>query len=130
MSDAATLLQDQTDDYAGLLKATRAVLAGSLEAESVVDYRRVRNAVLARTHAREGNLIAALGPDAPADALARYREVLEALVTAERELTDRAAERKAGLAAELEALGAGQRALAGYRRPRGADPAWAVNRHV
>lgn len=130
MPEATELLNAQTADYGGLLAATRDLLAGPLDAPRLDAYRAARAACLARTGPREDALLAALSRSAPAEAVAAYRGVLEALVDAERGLAERAAAERAGLAEELAALAAGRRALAGYRSPRGREAARAVSRHV
>lgn len=135
MPQATELLHAQTADYRGLLEATRDLLAGPLDTPRVDAYRAARATCLDRTGRREDDLLAALaakpvGTPAPAQAVSAYREVLEDLVACERELAERAATARAGLAEELAGLAAGRRALAGYRSPRGWDAARAVSRHV
>jgi hypothetical protein len=130
MPQATQLLNAQTADFQGLLGATRDLLDGPLDGPRVDAYRAARAACLERTGPREADLLAALADSAPAEAVAAYRGVLEALVAEERRLAERAAAERAGLAQELAGLAAGRRALAGYRSPRGwADPR-AVSRHV
>jgi hypothetical protein len=130
MPHATALLAAQAADYGTLLAATRDLLAGPLDAASLDRYRAVRAACLDGTGAREEALLAALATSAPADAVSAYRRVLEDLVAAERALAERAAAEQAALGGELAALAAGRRALAGYRSPRGAEPARALSRHV
>jgi len=130
MPQATSLLHAQAADYGALLAATRDLLAGPLDDPALAAYRAARERCLARTGEREPALMAALAASAPADAVAAYRRVLEDLVACERRLAERAATEQAGLGEQLAGLAAGRRALAGYRSPRGGEPARAVSRHV
>jgi hypothetical protein len=130
MSQAHTLLTAQTADYQALLEDTRALLAGSLEAEAIQAFRARRDARVAAIAARTPDLMAALADGAPAEAVAAYRAVLEALVAAERALAERAAAERDGLGAELARMAAGRRALAGYHPPRTSEPVRAVSHRV
>jgi|GEM_PF-2327486 len=144
MPSAAALIDAQRADYAGLLAAVRALLEtpgdapgnggdGPLTPEALTAYGAARAACVARTGPRESDLAAALAQNAhaaSADAVACYREVLEALVAAEAELARRAGAVQAGLRDELARMAEGRRALEGYRLPRAATPARAVSQRV
>lgn len=122
-------IRAQRDDYAALLAATRALLAGTLEERAVTAFRAERDAVLKRTARREPRVVAAL--EAPGDAAlaAEYRTVLEDLTRAERELSLRAARERDTLGRELADMVHGRRALSGYRSPGPGTPQ-AVSRHI
>lgn len=132
MTDPLAPIQAQTDDYAALLAATRRLAEGPLAPEAVAAYRAERARLLERVGARDPEVNRALAAPAT-DALARaagvYRETLEALVAAERDLAGRAGAERDALGRELSAIAHGRRALDGYRSP-GTGPARAVSRHV
>lgn len=132
MTDPHAPIQAQTDDYAALLAATRRLAEGPLEPDAVAAYRAERARVLGRTGARDADVNRALsGPatDALARAAGAYRDTLEALVAAERDLAERAGAERDALGRELQAIAHGRRALDGYRS-RSAGPAQAVSRRI
>lgn len=129
MSDPLAPIRAQKDDYAALLDATRALLAGPLDERTVNAFRAERDAVLTRTARREERVVAALQGSADAALAAAYRQVLEALAQAERELSRRASDERDTLGRELADMVHGRRALSGYRSPGPGTPQ-AVSRHI
>jgi hypothetical protein len=129
MSDPLAPIRAQKDDYAALLDATRALLAGSLDERTVTAFRAEREAVLTRTARREERVVAALQGSADAALAAEYRGVLEDLAGAERELSRQAARERDTLGRELAHMVHGRRALSGYRSPGPGTPR-AVSRHI
>jgi hypothetical protein len=132
MSDPLEPIRAQRDDFAALLGATRALLAGALDSGAVAAFRAERSSRLKRTGRRDARVVAALtGPATPElEALAaEYRGVLEALVEAERDLARRAGGERDALGRELADLVQGRRALAGYRSSGSGTPR-AVSRRI
>jgi hypothetical protein len=132
MSDPLAPIRAQRDDFAALLGAARALLAGALDSGAVAAFRAERASRLERTARREARVTAALGgPATPelAALAAEFRGVLEALAAAERDLSARAARERDTLGAELADLVQGRRALSGYRSSGSGTPR-AVSRRI